>query len=241
MVVDMPTQLPDTCALGAVPEREDARDVVVMKAGSQYKSLSELPAGSVVGTSSVRRSAQIARAFPELKFANVRGNLGTRLGKLDAEDGEYACIILAAAGMNRIGLEGRITEYLDAPTVLHAVGQGALGIEIRKDDEATRKLIEPLIHKPTYYATLAERSLLRTLEGGCSVPIGADTKWEGETLSLDGAVVSLDGKEGVFASLKQKVTNLEEAEALGAAVAKKLLEEGAGTILDAIKNTKVQS
>lgn len=238
-VLDMPTQLPEECALGAVMEREDPRDAVIMKAGSTYKSLAELPPGSVVGTSSVRRSAQIVRAYPTLKFANVRGNLGTRLNKLDDKDSEYACIILAAAGLKRLGWEDRVTEYLSGPKVLHAVGQGALGIEIRKGDEATRALLGPLIHRETHLACLAERALLRTLEGGCSVPIGAETTWEGEELRLDGAVVSLDGKDGVFASEKVVVKTEAEAEELGAKVAGKLVAEGAQTILDAIKGTKV--
>ncbi|RPA72100.1 porphobilinogen deaminase [Ascobolus immersus RN42] len=241
---DMPTQLPETCSLGAILAREDPRDGVVFPPFSQYDHISQLPAGSVVGTSSVRRSAQLARAFPQLEFASVRGNVGTRLSKLDtpAEGAQkYACIILAAAGLNRLGLGNRITHYLEAPEVLYAVGQGALGIEVRKDDEQTRKFVEALSHIPTKLACLAERSLLRTLEGGCSVPIGVTTKWiNEETLQLNAVVVSLDGTRAVDAVQLANVTTEAEAEKLGSDVAGKLREGGADEILEEIQGKKVE-
>lgn len=236
---DMPTQLPAGCALGCVMNREDPRDAVVMKVGSSYKSIDELPEGSVVGTSSVRRSAQIMRKYPGLRFKDIRGNLGTRLGKLDAEEGEYACIILAAAGLHRIDLGHRITQLLDSKTLggglLHAVGQGALGIEIREGDEKVANLLKELIDKDTMLACLSERSLMRTLEGGCSVPIGVETEWvERGKLLMKAIVVSLDGKESVEAERLGEVLREEDADEFGMAVAQDLVEKGAGKILEAI-------
>ncbi|KAI9837308.1 MAG: hypothetical protein M1819_000382 [Sarea resinae] len=182
-VKDMPTQLPPTLRLGAILKREDPRDCLVMKPSlaAQYTSLASLPAGSIVGTSSVRRSAQIASQYPHLKFADVRGNVGTRLSKLDDPAGEYSCLILAAAGLLRLGLADRITQYLDSRNggMLYAVGQGALGIEVREGDDKVLDLLAPVAHLPTTLACLAERSLMRTLEGGCSVPIGVETEWGG--------------------------------------------------------------
>lgn len=215
----MPTQLPPTCTLGAILPRADPRDALVMAArlATTHTSLASLPAGAIVGTSSVRRSAQIARLHPHLRFANVRGNVGTRLAKLDADhpppssssssddkggggsssskgDGQteegvrYSCLILAAAGLQRLGLGERITQFLDTRDggLLHAVGQGALGVEIRAGDARLQELLRPLRHRRTALACLAERSLLRTLEGGCSVPIGVETEWVGLGLYGEG-------------------------------------------------------
>ncbi|OBT55830.1 porphobilinogen deaminase [Pseudogymnoascus sp. 24MN13] len=233
----------DGCKIGAITSRENARDVVVMKPSLPYKSIAELPAGSVVGTSSVRRIAQIARKFPSLKFKDVRGNLGTRLEKLDAEDGEYACLILAAAGLERVGLADRITQHLDSKTpgggILHAVGQGALGIEIRSDDAKTQSLLTKLIDNDALLACLAERSLLRTLEGGCSVPIGVETEWvEKGKLLMRSIVVSLDGTEAVEAETLAEVLTKMGAEGFGLAVAQDLIAKGASNILQAINLTK---
>jgi hydroxymethylbilane synthase len=236
---DMPTQLPSKCKIGAIMNRENPRDALVMKPGLPYKSISELPAGSIVGTSSVRRSAQIARKYPDLKFKDVRGNLGTRLDKLDAEDGEYSCLILAAAGLQRVDLGGRITQFLDSKTpgggLLHAVGQGALGIEIREDDERTQALLSKLIDRDATLACLAERSLMRTLEGGCSVPIGVETEWiEKGKLLMKAMVVSLDGKEAVETERLGEVLTEKDADELGWTVAQDLVEKGANKILEAI-------
>lgn len=176
---DMPTTLPEGCALGAITEREDPRDAVVMKAGLNYKGLEELPEGSVVGTSSVRRIAQLRRAYPHLHYADVRGNVDTRLKKLDhSTDPNYSAIILAEAGLARMELNHRSTCLLSSPILLHAVGQGSLGIEIRAGDEKTRELLRPLNHRESRLRCLAERSLMRALEGGCSVPIGVETALE---------------------------------------------------------------
>lgn len=212
----------------------------MVKSSLPYTSISSLPAGSVVGTSSVRRSAQIARKYPHLRFANVRGNVGTRLAKLDAEDGEYTCLILAAAGLIRLDLGHRITQYLDSTDggLLHAVGQGALGVEIREGDQRVQGLLSTLGHKPTTLACLAERSLMRTLEGGCSVPIGVETEWVGEssqeTLKMRAAVVSLDGKDCVECETEGKVENEDQADEFGRVMAKELVDKGAGKILEKI-------
>ncbi|KAF4635853.1 hypothetical protein G7Y89_g2240 [Cudoniella acicularis] len=236
---DMPTQLPEKCIIGCIMEREDPRDAVVMKTKSEYKSLAELPAGSVVGTSSVRRSAQVKAKYPDLKFKDVRGNVGTRLSKLDAEDGQYACLILAAAGLLRLDLGGRITQYLDSKTpgggLLHAVGQGALAIEVREGDEKTMHILSELADQDATLAGTAERSLMRMLEGGCSVPIGVETTWiEKGKLLMKAIVVSLDGTESVEAERLGEILNVKDADELGWTLAQDLVEKGAAKILEAI-------
>jgi len=186
---DMPTQLPMDLILGAVTKREDPRDAMVMKPSllGKYKSLAELPEGSVVGTSSLRRIAQLKRFYPKLRFTSVRGNLGTRLAKLDNPESEYSAIILAVAGLNRLGMGDRITSHLSKSNggMLYAVGQGALGIETRKGDSRVEELISKIGCERTTRAALAERSLMRTLEGGCSVPIGVETEWVSRKGVLD--------------------------------------------------------
>ncbi|KAF2147871.1 porphobilinogen deaminase [Myriangium duriaei CBS 260.36] len=199
---DMPTQLPAGMALGAVTHRDDPRDAVCMApalVAKGIKTLSQLPPGSTVGTSSLRRSAQLKRKYPGLKFADCRGNVGTRLGKLDAKDGPFSALILAAAGLERLGVQSRITQRLSWADggVMHAVGQGALGIEIREDDERLRKVLGEVLDEKSFRAALAERSLLRTLEGGCSVPIGVETEWVPRARSLattEGAGVGVGAK-----------------------------------------------
>lgn len=178
---DMPTQLPMDLDLGCVTKRSDPRDALVIKPTlrDKVKGLSDLPDGAVVGTSSLRRIAQLKRRFPHLKYADVRGNIGTRLRKLDDPESEYSAIILAAAGLQRLGMLDRVSAYLskDNGGMLHAVGQGALGIEIRKGDARVAELLSRIGCEKTTRQTLAERSLMRTLEGGCSVPIGVETEW----------------------------------------------------------------
>ena len=236
---DMPTQLPPQCTIGCIMKREDPRDAVVMKKGSQYKALSELPEGAVVGTSSVRRSAQVKRKYPHLKFADVRGNVGTRLSKLDNEDGVYSCLILAAAGLIRMDLGGRITQLLDSKTVggglLHAVGQGALAIEVREGDEKVMAVVEALVDQESSLAGTAERSLMRTLEGGCSVPIGVETTWvEKGKLLMKAIVVSLDGQESVETERLDEILTPKDADEFGWKLAQDLVEKGAAKILEAI-------
>ena len=185
---DMPTQLPNDCILGAVTERNDPRDALVVHPAlaSSIRTLSDLPKGSVVGTSSLRRVAQLKRHFPHLAFKDVRGNIGTRLAKLDNAEIEYSAIVIAVAGLERLGMTDRITSYLskDNGGMLHAVGQGALGIETRKGDERAAELLAPIVCERTMRAALVERGLLRTLEGGCSVPIGVETNWLSKKSSL---------------------------------------------------------
>lgn len=233
---DVPTVLPEGCIIGAIMEREDPVDSLVIKRGKEdaWKSLDDLPDGSVVGTSSVRRVAQLKRNFPKLKFLDARGNLNTRLAKLDAEDGPYAALILAKSGLVRLGMGHRVTADLIPPTLYHAVSQGALAIEIRSDDTEALKLCEAITHKETQIRCLAERACLRVLEGGCSVPVGVASTFEDGALTLTGCVTSLDGSEHVEHTLKEPVSSAVEAEAVGERLAKILIGSGAGKILDDI-------
>ncbi|EEH10109.1 porphobilinogen deaminase [Histoplasma capsulatum G186AR] len=242
---DVPTQIPTTCILGAMMPREDPRDVLVIKKGLPNMTLAELPAGSIVGTSSVRRIAQLSRHYPHLIAKDVRGNIDTRLTKLDAQDGPFSALILAAAGLLRTGQGARISHYLDSKDgkMLHAVGQGGLGIEIRANDERMKEMVEKIGDRKTTFACLAERNLLRTLEGGCSAPLGVETEWvqgaEGkETLMLRAIVSSVDGKEAVEIEKVEKVTSGEEAEVFGKKVADELVVLGAGRILAEIQQKK---
>jgi len=243
-VKDMPTTLPPGCVLGAVTEREDPRDTVIFRPGAAWRRIADLPPGSVVGTSSVRRMAQLRRRYPALRFQDVRGNIDTRLRKLDDPDSGYDCIILAAAGLKRLGLADRIAQYLDSSAdgggILYAVGQGALGIEIREHDERVYRLVQAVIHKPTMTACLAERAVMRTLEGGCSVPIGVEAAWEdeGRKLRLKATVVSLDGKQAVDVDRVEEAPSPEQAERFGEAIAAKLAGMGAQPILDAINKSR---
>jgi hydroxymethylbilane synthase len=226
---DLPTNLPEGLMLGCVTEREDPADALVVNARHQDKSLATLPAGSVVGTSSLRRLAQLRHHYPQLIFKDVRGNVITRLEKLDA--GNYDCLILAAAGLGRLGLADRIHELIDPSISLHAVGQGALGIECRAADPEVLALIKVLEHRPTALRCLAERAFLRSLEGGCQVPIGVNSFFEAGELVLIGMVASLDG----LRLIREQVRGVEtDPEALGIALAEKLKNLGAREILQEI-------
>ncbi|KAJ5279401.1 porphobilinogen deaminase [Penicillium angulare] len=238
---DVPTLLPATCTLGPMMPREDSRDVFVVKQGLPYKSLAELPAGSVVGTSSIRRTAQLARKYPHLKVLDIRGNIGTRLSKLDAEDSPYTCAILAAAGLLRLDLQDRITQYLDSKNsgMLYAVGQGALGIEVRKADTTLLDMLKTIGHQETTFSCLAERSLLRTLEGGCSAPLGVESEWVAGKLRMRSVVVSVDGKQCAQVEVDGEVDSPESAEAFGVTVAKALVADGADKILEEIQQNKL--
>ncbi|CEL02010.1 Putative Porphobilinogen deaminase [Aspergillus calidoustus] len=238
---DMPTRLPDTCDIAAIPLRDDPRDALVVKSGLPYTSLQSLPEGAVVGTSSVRRSAQLRNLYPHLRFANLRGNVETRLAKIDDPNSEYTCMVMSACGMERIGLQGRITQYMGSKDggILHAVGQGALGLEIRKDDQETREFINRLGDRGSTLACLAERALMRALDGGCSVPIGVETEWVGtDLLQITGIVVSLDGTHTAHSELRKEVKTEEDAVSLGTTLAEKLVEAGADKILDEINATR---
>ncbi|KAI6028098.1 porphobilinogen deaminase, dipyromethane cofactor binding domain-containing protein [Pisolithus marmoratus] len=247
---DVPTVLPDGCEIGAILERADPVDSLVVKQGLPYRKLEDLPDGSVVGTSSVRRVAQLRRNFPRLQFMDVRGNLNTRLAKLDAPDGPYTAIILAKAGLVRLGMGARITDNLDAPVLYHAVSQGALAVEIRTDDAQVRELCNALTHRETEWKCLAERAMLRKLEGGCSVPVGVTTsltdvenKPEGSEsglLHITGCVTSIDGSLHVQETLVETVQNPEGAEQLGTKLATLLIENGAGAILEDVSQDRAK-
>ncbi|ORX71867.1 hydroxymethylbilane synthase [Linderina pennispora] len=237
---DMPTALPENMQLVAITEREDPRDALIMSQKNRGKVLKDLAPGSVIGTGSVRRVAQLRRLYPHLEFKDVRGNLNTRLAKLDAEDSPYEALILAVAGIKRLGFSDRISQPLDE--LLHAVGQGALGIEIRADDTQTLEYVKCLNHRPTRLACLAERELMRALEGGCSVPIGVRTTWSQDRLLLKAIVASPDGKKAVEAEQTASVLGgsdeEEDARAvkLGRELSVAMREKGAGEILDAIEH-----
>lgn len=226
---DLPTNLPEGLMLGCITEREDPADVLVVHERHRQLSLATLPAGAVVGTSSLRRLAQLRHHFPQLVFKDVRGNVITRLEKLDS--GAYDCLILAAAGLERLGLADRIHERIDPSISLHAVGQGALGIECRQGDATVLGQIKVLEHLPTARRCLAERAFLRELEGGCQVPIGVNTRFEGDDLVLTGMVASLDGQRLIRDEARGDQT---DPESIGVALAQSLRAQGAGTILEEI-------
>jgi len=235
---DVPTTLPEGCIIGAVLEREEPVDSLVVKRGENWRTLEDLPSGSVVGTSSVRRVAQLKRRYPYLNFLDVRGNLNTRLAKLDAVDGPYAALILAKSGLVRLGMGDRVTSDITPPTLYYAVSQGALAVEVRSDDTEAIELCKKITHRATLWKCMAERACLRVLEGGCSVPVGVEstlsTVDNTEILTLTGCVTSIDGQNHVQDTLKEVVTTLEDAEKLGEKLAKKLMEIGAKKILDDI-------
>jgi hydroxymethylbilane synthase len=226
---DLPTRLPEGLILGCVTERENPADALVVHEKHQDKQLDTLPEGAVIGTSSLRRLAQLRHRYPHFTFKDVRGNVITRLSKLDA--GEYDALILAVAGLHRLDLGDRIHQVIPDDVSLHAVGQGALGIECRGDDTEVLELLKALQHQPTADRCYAERAFLRELEGGCQVPIGVNTVLEGDTLTLTGIVASLDGKNLVKDSVSGAAS---DAEQLGTDLAHRLKQQGAQTILDEI-------
>ena len=244
---DVPTQMPPSCVISGVLPRADPRDVLVLKANRPRCQITDLPAGAVVGTSSIRRTAQVALRHPHLRVQDLRGNVPTRLRKLDADDSPFDAIIIAAAGLLRLDLGHRITQYLDSSSggMLYAVGQGAIGLEARTDDVEMRRLLESIVDRRATLACTAERSLLRTLEGGCSAPLGVETSWlpppgDDDTLQMKALVVSVDGTESV--GLEMQVVGLRtaaQAERFGEDVAAELLRKGAGRILEAIQAKKM--
>ena len=226
---DLPTNLPEGLILGCVTERENPADALVVNTKNQKYQLETLPAGAVVGTSSLRRLAQLRHSYPHLTFKDVRGNVITRLTKLD--EGEYDALILAAAGLGRLDLADRIHQLIAPEISLHAVGQGALGIECRDDDTEVLEVLKALQHQPTAYRCWAERAFLKSLEGGCQVPIGVNTYISGDQLTLVGMVATLDGKT----LIKNQITGAaDQAEQLGQELANMLCEQGAREILDEI-------
>ena len=225
---DLPTVLPEGLCIGAVTEREDPRDALVSRRG---EGLFSLPQGARVGTSSVRRRAQLLAQRPDLTVLPLRGNLDTRLRKLEA--GEVDALVVAAAGLIRMGWEDRASEFLPFEVSLPAPGQGALALEVRSDGEALTLLLSSLDHLPTRLATEAERAFLRRLEGGCQVPIGAFGQIEERTLRLSGFVASPEGKPIVRGSVEGPP---EDPRSLGERLAERLLVEGAREVLEGIRS-----
>lgn len=225
---DLPTVLPEPLAVAAICEREDPRDALVLgrELDSDSASLESLPARAVVGTSSPRRLAQLKHVREDVIIKDLRGNVDTRLRKLD--EGHYDALILASAGLRRLGLEHRISASIPPEKMLPAVGQGAIGIEVRAHDDACQEIVSKLNHEPTRIACLAERSLLRGLGGGCQLPIAGHAVVVYERLRLDGLIAARDGKEVLRDHIEG---NSDEAEALGQQLAQRLLLSGADRLL----------
>ena len=226
---DLPTNLPEGLMLGCITEREDPADALVVNAKNANHKLDTLPEGAVVGTSSLRRLAQLRHHYPHLSFKDVRGNVITRLEKLDS--GDYDCLILAAAGLERLGFGNRIHQIIPGDISLHAVGQGALGIECVEDKPEVLEIIKVLEHTTTSRRCLAERAFLRELEGGCQVPIGVNSQINNEDLTLTGMVASLDGKRLIR---DEASGSAADPESIGIELAGKLKQQGAGDILKEI-------
>jgi hydroxymethylbilane synthase len=219
---DVPFQLPDGIDFAAIPEREDPRDAFV----SNGTKLRDLPPDAKVGTSSLRRQVQLRHRFPNLNLQTLRGNVDTRLRKLDA--GDFDAIILAAAGLKRLGHENRITEFLEDNVMISAVGQGALGIVCRATDNVTQHFLEVLNHEATRTAVMAERGLLRALGGSCQVPVAGKATLQGDRLTIKGLIASLDGRRVISDELTGSNSRPVE---LGLQLGQKLLAMGAGDIL----------
>lgn len=221
---DVPVEFPEGLHLVVICEREDPRDAFV---SNKFATLAELPQGARVGTSSLRRQCQIRALRPDLKILDLRGNVNSRLRKLDEDS--YDAIILAAAGLIRLGFNARITQFIDTDTSLPAIGQGAVGIECRSDDARVNALLAPLNHRPTQIRVLAERAMNNRLEGGCQVPIGGHATLSGDAIHLRGLVGEPDGSKIIRGEVSGPAS---EAEALGIKLADDLLSRGAATILN---------
>lgn len=220
---DVPVEFPEELGLEVICPREDPRDAFV---SNKFKDISELPKGAVVGTSSLRRQCQLKAMRPDLEIKDLRGNVNTRLKKLD--EGQYDAIILAAAGLLRLEMPERIASFIEAETMLPANGQGAVGIECRINDERIKTLLAPLACEQTRIRVLAERAMNRALEGGCQVPIGSYATIDGDNLQLKGLVGAIDGST----ILEDEISgHINDAESLGYALAQKLLAQGADKIL----------
>jgi len=223
---DLPNDQPDELCVAAVPEREDARDVLIAR---DLKLFAQLVPGSRVGTSSLRRRSQAAHLRPDLEIIPVRGNIDTRINKLDR--GDYDALILAAAGAHRLGLQARVTQYFSTEEICPAVGQGALAIEVRQGDTRIERAVAKLDHPATHQAIRAERATLRRLGGGCQLPIAAYAFPEADGLRLAGVVASLDGTRLLRAAATGPV---DDPARLGAVVADSLVKQGAHEILKSV-------
>ncbi|MCW5212996.1 hydroxymethylbilane synthase [Desulfobulbus sp. TB] len=223
---DVPAELPEGLQVAIIPEREIPQDAFV---SVSYKNIDSLPQGAVIGTSSLRRQAQLSFLRPDLEIRDLRGNLDTRLRKLD--EGEYDAIILAGAGLNRLGMQKRITALFTSEQMLPAIGQGSLGIELRMADSELLDGLQFLHHQDTAVTVAAERAFLLRLEGGCQVPIGGFATLDGDTITLTGLIASLDGKT----ILKEQLSGpTAEAEKIGVTLAETLLDKGGKAILDEV-------
>lgn len=223
---DLPTILPDGLSISAICEREDPRDALVLRSGSKNGSLLHLPDGAVVGTSSQRRLAQLKALRSDVVIRDLRGNVDTRIRKLD--EGQYDAVILASAGLVRLGLQERISARIAISEMLPAVGQGAIAIETRSDNDFAVQMTSQLDHRETRLACLAERAFLRGLGGGCQFPIAAHAILDGDLLQLDGLVAKPDGSKIIRDSLSGPLIN---AEATGSKLAEQLMAQGAGSLL----------
>lgn len=223
---DVPMALPKGLTLAVICEREDPLDAFV---SNQFEKFADLPQGAKVGTSSLRRKSQILKQRPDLQIIDLRGNVGTRLGKLD--DGQYDAIILASAGLKRLGLSERIRHCLTPDISLPAVGQGALGLECRAVDNEVLALIQPLLHEETDVCVRAERAFNAYLEGGCQVPIAGYATLQNGQIHIEGRVGSADGQTLLRAELTDEASNAQQ---LGENLARNLLDQGAGELLKAL-------
>jgi len=227
---DVPVELPDGLHLAVILEREEPFDAFV---SNQFNNLEELPPNAKIGTASLRRQCQLLAKYPNFQIFPLRGNVGTRLQKLD--NGEFDAILLAAAGLIRLGLKDRIKQFLSPDQSLPAIGQGAIGIECRKNDIKINDLLKSLNHPETEYRVKAERAFNQTLQGGCQVPIAGFAELQGNQLRLRGLVGSEDGKQMISGEI---LGDAKEADALGISLAKQLLAKGAGELLQTLfKNT----
>ncbi|KOH43496.1 hydroxymethylbilane synthase [Sunxiuqinia dokdonensis] len=228
---DLPTELPENLIVGGMLKRADVRDVFISKDG---RKLSEFTASDKIATSSLRRQAQLLHYKPDLQIVDIRGNVETRLKKMN--DGHCDALIMAGAGILRLGYDEVITEFLDTDVMLPAVSQGAVAIEIREDDDYTQLLVDAVTDETTRATTLAERSLLRELEGGCQVPVGCFSEVNGDRIKLTGMVASLDGKIRIKKSVE---TTLDEASEKAIELAQLILDAGGKEILDSIRPSAV--
>ncbi len=225
---DLPSELPEGLTLGAVPQRADVRDVLISREGC---SLAELPKGAKVGTSGLRRQAQLLAARPDLNIEPIRGNVATRLKKLESE---FDATLLAAAGLARLGLTPPGAVFLEADEMLPAVGQGILALELRADDSRTKDILAPLNDEATAFALAAERAFLKVFGSGCQLPVAALALWQGGLLKMAGLTASPDGRQVVCGSLKTELNTLAEAQSSGQALGNELLGKGADKIMEGL-------
>jgi hydroxymethylbilane synthase len=222
-IKDIPAEFPEGLTLATICKRDDVRDSFI---SNKYSNIDELPNGAIIGTSSLRRQCQLRAKYPHLQIKDLRGNVGTRLAKLDNQ--QYDAIILASAGLKRLALQDRIKQYIDTDLILPAVGQGAIGIETRSDDKQILEILSVLDDKHSRVCIEAERAMNKALQGGCQVPIAGYSQLNNNILSLQGLVGRIDGSKIIKGTLEGSIT---EAEKLGQELAKRLLDQGAKAIL----------